>query len=167
MPSWLLQPSLQTGLWHKESPTKTPNRSDTPSRESFLKLMLTGATSALSAGSLPARSLQSPDSRESKPLVRELTPDTRLYGSAAVELGGKAKLDDLKISVECSDSSSMKWNVTVPEEGQFDLFLSFAVSVPGFRLEVRSGSSSIKVELKLTGGVFQQREGGWYFNFER
>lgn len=129
--------------------------------------MLTGAASALSAGTGFAQSLQSPVSRQSKPLVRGLTKDTRLYGSTAVEIGGKAKLDGLKISVDCSDSSSMKWNVTVPEEGEFDLFLSYAVSVPGFKLEIRSGSSSNKVELKLTEGVYQQTEGGWFFNFER
>ncbi|HXM93122.1 MAG TPA: alpha-L-fucosidase, partial [Candidatus Dormibacteraeota bacterium] len=129
--------------------------------------MMTGAASALSAGTGFARSLRSPVSRQSKPLVRGLTQDTRLYGSTAVEIGGKAKLDGLKISVDCSDSSSMKWNVTVPEEGEFDLLLSCAVSVPGFKLEIRSASSSVKVELKVTEGVYQQTEGGWFFNFER
>jgi hypothetical protein len=84
-----------------------------------------------------------------------------------VEIGGKAKLDGLRISLECSDSSSAKWNVTVPEEGEFDLFLSCAVSVPGFKLEIHSGPSSIKVELRVTEGVYRQTEGGWYFNFER
>jgi len=61
----------------------------------------------------------------------------------------------------------MTWNVTVPEEGEFDLFLSCAVSVSGFKLEVRSGSSSVRVELKVTDGVYRQTEGGWYFNFEK
>jgi hypothetical protein len=164
----LASPNVATvSLQHKESLTKTPNKSDRLSRESFLKLMLTGATSALSAGSASARSVRSPDSRQSKSLVRGLTQDTRLYGSTAVEIGGKAKLDGLRISLECSDSSSAKWNVTVPEEGEFDLFLSCAVSVPAFKLEIHSGPSSIKVELKATEGVYQQTEGGWYFNFER
>src|SRR3984893_14174727 len=149
--------------WRKqeENHTKTFAQSDALSRGSFLKVMLTGAASALSAGTGFARSLQLPASGQSKPLVRELTQDARLYGSTAVEIGGKAKLDGLKISVDCSDSSSMKWNVTVPEEGEFDLFLSCAVYVPGFKLEIRSGSGSVKVELKVTEGVYQQTEGGW------
>jgi hypothetical protein len=155
--------------WKKEEEnhTKTFAQSDALSRGSFLKVMLTGAASALSAGTGFARSLRSPVSRQFKPLVRGLTQDIRLCGSTAVEIGGKAKLDGLKISVDCSDSSSMKWNVTVPEEGEFDLLLSCAVSVPGFKLEIRSGSSSVKVELKVTEGVYRQTEGGWFFNFER
>src|ERR1700758_2890705 len=157
------------GGWKKleENHTKTFAQSGPLSRGSFLKVMLTGAASAFSADTGFAPSLQSPVSRQSKPLVSGLTQDTRLYGSTAVEIGGKAKLDALKISVDCSDSSSMKWNVTVPEEGEFDLFLSCAVSVPGFRLEIRSGSSSVKVEPRVTEGIYQQTEGGWYFNFER
>lgn len=151
----------------EENHTKTFVQFDALSRGSFLKVMLSGAASALSARTGFARSLQSPVSRQSKPLVRGLTQYTRLYGSTAVEIGGKAKLDGLKISVDCSDSSSMKWNVTVPEAGEFDLFLSCAVSVPGFKLEIRSGSSSIRVELKVTEGVYQETEGGWFFNFER
>src|SRR5713226_9200439 len=93
--------------WKKqeENHTKTFAQSDVLSRGSFLKVMLTGAASAFSAGTGFARSLRSPVSRQSKPLVRGLTQDTRLYGSTAVEIGGKAKLDDLKISVDCSDSS--------------------------------------------------------------
>src|ERR1700740_3154090 len=140
--------------WKKleENHTKTLAQSDALSRGSFLKVMLTGAASAFSADTGFARSFQSPVSRQSEPLVRGLTQDTRLYGSTAVEIGGKAKLDGLKISLECSNSSNMQWNVTVPEEGEFDLFLSCAVSVPDFRLEIRSGSSSIKVELKVTEG---------------
>src|SRR6202049_1398611 len=150
--------------WKKQEQnhTKTFAQSDGLSRGSFLKVMLTGAASAFSAGTGFARSLQSAVSRQSKPLVGGLTQDTRLYGSTAVEIGGKAKLDGLRISLECSDSSSAKWNVTVPEEGEFDLFLSCAVSVPGYKLEIHSGSSSIKVELKVTEGVYQQTEGGWY-----
>ncbi len=85
-----------------ENHTKTFAQSDALSRGSFLKVMLTGAASALSAATGFARSLQSPVSRQSKPLVGGLTQDTRLYGSTAVEIGGKAKLDGLKISVDCS-----------------------------------------------------------------
>jgi hypothetical protein len=118
--------------------------------------MLTGAAGALSAGSGLAQSLRSPVARQSKPLVSGLTQDTRLYGSTAVEIGGKAKLDDLRISVDCSHSGSMTWNVTVPGEGEFDLFLSCAVSVSGFKLEIRSGSSSVTAELKVTEGVYRQ-----------
>jgi Alpha-L-fucosidase len=158
---------LRLGTQQEENPTKTLAQSDALSRGSFLKVVFAGAAGALSAGAGFARSLRSTVSRQSKTLVRGLTRDTRLYGSTAVEIGGKAKLDDLRISVECSHSGSMTWNVTVPEEGEFDLFLSCAVSVPGFELEIRSGSSSVKVALKVTEGVYHQTEGGWYFNFER
>src|SRR3984893_13297089 len=151
----------------EENHTKTFAQSEALSRGSFLKVMLTGAAGALSAGSGLAQSLRSPVARQSKPLVSGLTQDTRLYGSTAVEIGGKAKLDGLEISVERSDSSSMKGNVTGSEGGEFDLFLSCAVYVPGFKLEIRSGSGSVKVELKVTEGVYQQTEGGWFFNFER
>jgi len=105
----------------EENHTKTFAQSEALSRGSFLKVMLTGAAGALSAGSGLAQSLHSPVARQSKPLVSGLTQDTRLYGSTAVEIGGKAKLDDLRISVDCSHSGSMTWNVTVPEQGEFDL----------------------------------------------
>src|ERR1700719_4084102 len=154
--------------WKKQEQnhTKTFAQSEALSRGSFLKVMLTGAAGALSAGSGLAQSLHSPVARQSRPLVSGLTQDTRLYGSTAVEIGGKAKLDDLRISVDCSHSGSMTWNVTVPEQGEFDLFLSCAVSVSGFKLEIRSGSSSVTAELTVTEGVYRQTEGGWYFNFE-
>ncbi len=91
--------------WKKQEQnhTKTFAQSDGLSRGSFLKVMLAGAASAFSAGTGFARLLQSPVSRQSKPLVGGLTQDTRLYGSTAVEIGGKAKLDGLKISVDCSN----------------------------------------------------------------
>src|SRR5260370_9782772 len=87
--------------WKKqeENHTKTFAQSDALSRGSFLKVMLTGAASALSAGTGFARSLRSPVSRQSKPLVRGLTQDTRLYASTPVYIGGKAKLDGLQIAV--------------------------------------------------------------------
>src|SRR5450755_4854543 len=113
--------SLRLGTQQEENHTKTFAQSEALSRGSFLKVMLTGAAGALSPGTGFARSLRSPDSRQSKPLVSGLTQDTRLYGSNAVEIGGKAKLDDLRISVDCSHSGSLRWNVTVPEEGEFDL----------------------------------------------
>ena len=123
---------LRLGTQQREKQTKTFAQSDTLSRGSFLKVMLTGAASALSTGTGFSRSLRSPVSSQSKALVRGLTQDTRLYGSTAVVIGGKAKLDGLRISRECSHSGLHPWNVTVPEEGEFDLFLSCAVSVPGF-----------------------------------
>src|SRR5258708_17863614 len=83
--------------WKKqeENHTKTFAQSDVLSRGSFLKVMLTGAASAFSAGTGFARSLQSPVSRQSKPLVGGLTQDTLLYGSTAVQIGGNATLQDL------------------------------------------------------------------------
>jgi hypothetical protein len=110
--------------------------------------MLSGAVSALSAGSGLARSLSEPVSYPSEPLVRGLTQDARLYGSTAAEIDGKAKLNSLKIAVNCSDSSSMKWNVTVPEKGEHDLFLSYSVSVPGFSVAVGSGPVPLKSSSK-------------------
>src|SRR3981189_2511658 len=61
--------------WKKqeENHTKPFAQSDALSRGSFLKVMLTGAASALSAGTGFARSLQSPVSRQSTPLVRGST----------------------------------------------------------------------------------------------
>src|SRR5258708_37188943 len=103
--------------WKKqeENHTKTFAQSDALSRGRFLKVMLTGAASALSAGTGFARSLQSPGSRQSKPLVGGLTQDTRLYASTAGEICGKAKLDGRTSSADCSNSSSMTWNVAGPD----------------------------------------------------
>ena len=102
-----------------------------------------------------------------KPLIHKLTPFIRLYGATAAEIGGNAKLDNLKISVNCQDSSRIQWNITAPEEGEYHLFISCAVSGPSFRLEITSGPSSIKSDLKITEGVYQTTEDGWYFNFDR
>lgn len=100
-------------------------------------------------------------------LIHKLTPYIRLYGATAAEIGGNAKLDNLKISVNCHESSSIKWNITAPEEGEYHLFISCAVPGPNFRLEVMSGPNSVKSDLKITEGVYQTTEDGWFFNFDR
>ena len=102
--------------------------------------------------------LQFPPATE--PLIHGLTPYIRLYGATAAEIGGNAKLDNLKISVNCKDSSRIKWNITAPEEGEYDLFISCAVPGPGFHLEVLSGPSWVQSDLKTTEGVYHSTEGG-------
>jgi hypothetical protein len=100
-------------------------------------------------------------------LIQGLTSYIRLYGAAAAEIGGHAQLDNLKISMNCKDASWIKWNVTAPEEGEYDLFISCAVPGPSCHLEVISGPSSVKSDLKLTEGVYRPTEGGWSVNFEK
>jgi hypothetical protein len=102
-----------------------------------------------------------------KPLIPGLTPYIRLYGATATAIEGNAKLDDLKISVNCKGLSSIKWNVTALEEGEYDLFISCAVPGPSCHLEVISGPSSVKSDLKFTEGVYRSSDGGWSVNFER
>jgi alpha-L-fucosidase-like protein len=129
--------------------------------------MMSGAAGVLSAGfgsPLPLRAAVPP---ATEPLIHGLTPYIRLYGATAAEIGGNAKLDNLKISVNCKDSSRIKWNITAPEGGEYDLFISCAVPRPHFQLEVISGPSSVKSDLKITEGVYHSTEDGWYFNFER
>jgi hypothetical protein len=129
--------------------------------------MMSGAAGVLSAGSGSPPSLRAAVSPATEPLIRGLTPYIRLYGATAAEIGGNAKLDDLKISVKCKDSSSIKWNVTAPEEGEYDLFISCAVPSPGFGLEVSSGPGSVKADLKPNEGVYRLSDGDWFFNFEK
>lgn len=100
-------------------------------------------------------------------LIHRLTPNNRLYGATAAEIGGNAKLDNLKISLNCKDASTLKWNVTVPQEGDYDLFLSCAVSPSNFHVEVASGSSSAKSDLRMTEGVFRPSSSGVTMNFDR
>ena len=133
-----------------------------------MKLMSGGAPGALSVGTglapLPsAAALAQPIGS----LINALTQDNRLYGARATELGGQAKLDGLKISVNCKDSSTLKWNVTVPEEGDYHPFISCAIPISGFRVEVSSGPSSVTAGLGVTDGVFRPTEGGLSLNFER
>jgi hypothetical protein len=129
--------------------------------------MMGGAAGVLSAGFGPPLSLRAAVPPATGPLIHGLTPYIRLYGATATEIGGNAKLDNLKISVNCKDSCSIKWNITAPGAGEYDLFISCAVPGPHFQLEVISGSSSVKSDLKITEGVYHSTEGGWYFNFER
>src|ERR1700676_1202944 len=129
--------------------------------------MMSGAAGVLSAGFGSPLSLRSAVPPATEPLIRRLTSYIRLYGATAAAIEGNAKLDNLKISVNCKDSSRIKWNVTAPEEGEYDLFISCAVPSPNFHLEVISGSSSVKSNLKMTEGVYHSTEGGWYFNFDR
>src|ERR1700757_5288562 len=129
--------------------------------------MTSGAAGVLSAGFGSSPSFGATVPAATEPLIRGLTPYIRLYGATAAEIGGKAKLDNLKISVDCKDSSSITWNITAPEAGEYDLFISCAVPGPAFHLEVISGPSSVKSGLKVTEGVYHSTEGGWYFNFER
>jgi hypothetical protein len=138
----------------------------TLSRKDFLK-MTSGAASVVSAGIGFPLSLRAAGLPSTEHLIRVLTPYVRLYGATAAEIEGNARLDDLKISVNCKNSSTIKWNATAPEEGEYELFISCAVPGSHFHLEVISGSSSVKSELKITEGVYQSTEGGWYFNFDR
>ena len=116
---------------------------------------MSGAAGVLSAGFGSPLSLRAAVPPATEPLIRGLTPYIRLYGATAAAIEGNAKLDDLKISVNCKDSSRIKWNVTAPEEGEYDLFISCAVPGPDFHLEVISGPSSVKSDLKITEGVYQ------------
>ncbi len=128
---------------------------------------MSGAAGVLSAGFGSPLSLRVAVPPATEPLIRGLTPYIRLYGAAAAAIEGNAKLDNLKISVNCKDSSSIKWNVVAPEAGQYDLFISCAVPSPDFHLKVISGQSSAKSDLKITEGVYHPTEDGWYFNFEK
>jgi len=146
---------------------KTSFQAYTLNRKDFLKAMMSGTAGVLSAGFGSPLSLRAAGSPAIEPLIRGLTPYIRLYGATATEIGGSAKLDDLKISVNCKDSSTIKWNITAPEAGEYDTFISCAVPSSDFHLEVISGTSSIKSDLKVTEGVYHEDGGGWYFNFER
>jgi Alpha-L-fucosidase len=137
------------------------------SRKNFLKLMMSGATGVLSTGFGSPLSLRAAVSPATEPLIRGLTPYIRLYGATAAAIEGNARLDELKISVSCKDSSRIKWNVIAPEEAEHDLFISCAVPGPSCHLEVVSGPSSVKSDLKLTQGVYRSSEGGWSANFEK
>jgi hypothetical protein len=129
--------------------------------------MMSGAAGVLSPGFSSPLSLRAATLPATETLIHGLTPYIRLYGATAAEIGGNARLDDLKISVKCKDSSSIKWNVTVPEESEYDLFISCAVPGPGFGLEVSSGSSSAKADLRPNEGVYRLSDGDWFFNFEK
>jgi len=129
--------------------------------------MMSGAAGVLSAGFSSSLSLRAAVPPATEPLIRGLTPYIRLYGTTAAVIEGNAKLDDLKISVNCKDSSRIKWNVTALEEGEYDLFISCAVLGPSCHLEVVSGPSSVKSDLKFTEGVYRSSEGGWSVNFEK
>ncbi len=129
--------------------------------------MMSGAAGVLSAGFGSPLSLRAAVPPPTEPLIHGLTPYIRLYGATAAEIGGNAKLDKLKISVDCNDSSKINWNITAPEAGEYDLFISCAVPGPYVHLEVISGHSSVKSDLKLTEGVYRSSDGGWSVNFEK
>src|SRR6266702_7349966 len=116
--------------------------------------MMSGAAGVLSARFASPLSLRAAVTPTTESIIHGLTPYIRLYGATAPEIGGNAKLDNLKISVNCKDSSGIKWNITAPEAGEYDLFISCAVPGPHFQLEVISGPSSVKSELKITEGVY-------------
>jgi hypothetical protein len=137
------------------------------SRKDFLKVMASGAAGVLSADFGFPLSLGAAIPAALEPLIHGLTPYIRLYGATAAEIGGNAKLDNLKISVNCKDSGRVKWNVTTPQDGEYDLLVSSAVPGPGFHLEVISGPSSVKSDLKMTEGVYHSTEGGPSSNFDR
>jgi hypothetical protein len=146
---------------------KTSLQHHTLSRKDFLNVMMSGTAGVLSAAFGSPLSHRATVPTTTEPLIHGLTPYIRLYGATAAKIGDNAKLDDLKISVNCKDSSRIKWNVTAPEEGEYDLFISCAVPARSFHLEVSSGPSSVKTDLKQTEGVYRSTEDGWYFNFDR
>ena len=134
---------------------KTSFQPHTLSRKNFLTVMMSGAAGVLSADFGSPLFLRASVPPATEPLIRGLTPYIRLYGATAAAIEGNAKLDDLKISVSCKDSSRIKWNLTAPEAGEYELFISCAVPSPNFHLEVMSGPSSVKSDLKTTEGVYQ------------
>jgi Alpha-L-fucosidase len=146
---------------------KTSFQPHSLSRKNFLKVMIGGAAGVLSNGFGSPLSLRAAVPPATEPLIHGLTPYNRLYGATAAAMSGNAKLDNLKISVNCKDSSSIKWNVTAPEAGEYELFISCAVPGPNFHLEVISGPRTVKSDLKVTEGVYHSTEEGWYFNFDR
>src|SRR5437879_11367343 len=109
--------------------------------------MMSGTAGVLSAAFGSPLSHRATVPTTTEPLIHGLTPYIRLYGATAAEIGSNAKLDDLKITVKCKDSSTLKWNVTVPEEGKYDLFISCAVPGLSCHLEVISGPNSVKSDL--------------------
>ncbi len=145
---------------------KTPLKPFTLSRKDFLKVMAGGAAGAVSADLCCPLSLQAAVPPGTEPLIHGLTSDIRLYGATATEIAGNAKLDG-KISVNCKDASTLKWNVAAPQEGEYDLFISCAVPASNFHVEVTSGSGSVKSELTMTEGVFHPSSNGVPMNFDR
>lgn len=129
--------------------------------------MMSGAAGVLSAGVGSPGIVQAAVTPPMEPLIRGLTPFIRLYGATAAEIAGNAKLDNLNISVNCRDSSRLKWNVTASEGGDYQLFISCAIPGSNFRVEVRSGTSAVSSDVKVTEGVYRSTEEGWYFNFSR
>jgi hypothetical protein len=127
---------------------------------------MSGAAGILSTGFTSPLSLRAAVPPATEPLIHGLTPYMRLYGATATAIEGNAKLDNLKISVDCKDSSRIKWNITAQEAGEYDLFISSAVPSPGFKLEVSSGLNVVKADLKLNEGVYRP-DGEWFFNFEK
>ncbi len=97
---------------------------------------MSGAAGVLSAGFSSSLSLRAAVPPATEPLIRGLTPYIRLYGATAAAIEGNAKLDDLKISVNCKDSSRIKWNVTALEEGEYDLFISCSILGPPVTLKL-------------------------------
>jgi Alpha-L-fucosidase len=136
-------------------------------RKNFLTFMVSVPAGILCGGTASMPSLRAAIPHTPEPLIPSLTPDIRLYGATAADIGGNAQLDQLKISVKCKDSSTIKWNLTASEAGQYDLFISCAVPSPGFGLEISSGSNSVKANLTPSEGVYRSIEGDWFFNFER
>jgi hypothetical protein len=139
----------------------------TISRKDFLSLMLSGAAGVVSAGVTSPGIVQAAVTPATEPLISGLTRYIRLYGATAAEIAGNAKPDNLNISVNCRESSRLKWNVTASEGGDYELFISCAVPGPNFRMEVHSGSSAVNSDLKVTEGVYRTTGEGWYFNYSR
>jgi hypothetical protein len=137
----------------------------TLSRNSFLKVILGGAADALAQRTGFARPNPSLTQESTPPLVPELTQDVRLYGSTAAKIGPNVQFNELKIQANFGDSSSLTWNVSASDAGNFELFLSYAAAEPGFTAEVRSGTSLVKVKLDATEGIYKGKDP--FYNFER
>jgi hypothetical protein len=129
--------------------------------------MMGGAAGLVSVGYGSPLSIRAAVPPATEPLIDGLTPYIRLYGATAAQISGNAKLDNLKISVNCKAPSRIKWNITATAEGEYDLFVSCAVPGPNFHLEITSGPSSVKSDLQITEGVYHTTEDGWFFNFDR
>jgi Alpha-L-fucosidase len=148
------QPSIGCISQRKEQKMST-NASSGITRKQFLQSMALAATGLATAKRGSAQQASATVPQRDEQLIRQLTPDLRLYGAGAAEMTNGAVLDRLKTGVDFLASGAITWLVRAPEAGGYEVALSYAAANSGATIQLQAGSSVVTHNIQKTEGVYR------------
>jgi hypothetical protein len=128
-----------------------------------LSVVATGLAPVSAAGTRAAKYHESSslDSRRGS-LITSLNPVLRLYPAESATQTGDVRFGpaEIKVMLPFFGSGEVTWNVKAPAAGRYHLAACYSCTIPGTRIEVASGSSTVQHSAITTQGLFLPYPGG-------